>query len=169
MNYKRTLYIVEGKCEKQLIEALKEEPGIISPGEVKEINVVHQIIPRRIINMIRAGTRVVFVFDTDVEQTQILRENINHVKKYAALVKVITIPQVLNFEDEIVRSTDVRKAKELTKSSGVSGFKNDFCKLKVSECRNTLNRHHFDVNLLWNQNAPTAFSFVNQGSKYIKI
>ena len=81
MNYKRCQYIVEGECEEQLINALKVEPILINPGKIKVHNIIQEEIPRRDVNMIKEGTRVVFVFDTDVEKTDILLKNIAHVKK----------------------------------------------------------------------------------------
>ena len=66
MNYKRCQYIVEGECEEQLINALKVEPILINPGKIKVHNIIQEEIPRRDVNMIKEGTRVVFVFDTDV-------------------------------------------------------------------------------------------------------
>ncbi len=169
MSYKRCLYYVEGKCEEQLINALKREPRLLKPGKVNVFNIIQEEIPRREVNMIKAGTMVVFVFDTDVEKTDILQKNIGYVKKYAANIKIVLIAQVLNFEDEIERSTDVRKAQEITKSHSVSDFKSSFCKMKVEECRNALKRHHFDVSVLWTKTPPDIFSFVQQGGDYIKL
>lgn len=61
------------------------------------------------------------------------------------------------------------KAQELTKSKSVSGFKNDFCRLKVEECRNVLERHHIDVSVLWTKTPPEKFSFVEQNGESIKL
>ena len=169
MNYKRCMYFVEGPCEKQLIDALKAEPRLLFPGKVNVHNVIQEEIPRRVVNTIKAGTTVVFVFDTDVEKTDVLLKNITYVKKYAMQVKVVMLAQVRNFEDEIERSTDVKKAQELTKSSSVSGFKSDFCRLKVEECRRTLERHSIDVTVLWTKNPPDEFSFVEQNGDAIKL
>ena len=59
---------------------------------------------------------MVLVFDTDVEKTDILQKNIDYLKKYASQVKVVNLAQVMNFEDEIARAADARKAQGLTKS-----------------------------------------------------
>ena len=59
---------------------------------------------------------MVLLFDTDVEKTDILQKNIDYLKKYASQVKVVNLAQVMNFEDEIDRAADVRKAQGLTKS-----------------------------------------------------
>ena len=168
MNFKRCLYFVEGKCEEQLINALKAEPRRLTPGKVRVLNIIQTEIPRREVNMIQSGTTVVFVFDTDVERTDIFRKNINYVKKYASQVKIVYLGQVLSFEVEIARATDVKKAQEITKSSSVSGFKSDFCRMKVEECRNSLERHHIDVSVLWTKELPSVFSFVKQNGDLIK-
>ena len=112
---------------------------------------------------------MVLVFDTDVEKTDILQKNIDYLKKYASQVKVVNLAQVMNFEDEIARATDVKKAQDLTKSLSVSEFKTAFCKFKVEECRNSLNRHHLDVSQLWSKTPPDRFSFVKQGGDTIKL
>ena len=169
MNFKRCLYFVEGKCEEQLINALKKEPRLLIPGKVNVFNIIQEKIPRREVNMIRAGTMVVFVFDTDVPKTDALLENIANVKKYTMQIKVIQLAQVRNFEDEIARATDVKKAQELTRSQSVRDFKSDFCKMRVEDCRNTLERHHLDITALWTYNPPDSFSFVEQNGEKIKL
>lgn len=169
MNYKRCVYFVEGPCEKQLINALKAEPRLLTPGKVNVHNVVQDVISRRVVNTIKVGTTVVFVFDTDVEKTDVLLKNITYVKRYATRIKVVLLAQVLNFEDEIARATDVKKVQELTKSRNVSDFKSDFCRLKVEECRNALERHHLDVSVLWTKNPPGEFLFVEQNGVAIKL
>ena len=169
MNYKKCVYVVEGECENQLINALKIEPRLVIPGKVKVFNVIKNEIPRREVNMIQSGTIVVFVFDTDVKKTDILLKNITYVKKYVSQVKIVLLAQVLNFEDEIARATDVKEAKEITKSRSVRNFKTDFCKLKTEECRNALNRHNIDIEVLWSKIPPDCFSFIEQNGKIIKL
>lgn len=169
MNYRRCMYYVEGQCEEQLINALKTEPRRLTPGKVKVHNIILEEIPRREVNMINPGTTVVFVYDTDVEKTDVLKKNIEHVMKYATQTKIVHLAQVRVFEDEIARSTDVKKAQELTRSKSVSDFKTDFCRMKIQDCRNALERHHLDVFMLWNRKPPKAFGFVKQGGDTVKL
>ena len=169
MNYKKCVYFVEGPCEKTLIDALKSEPRLIMPGKVHVHNVIQEEIPRRLVIMIQAGSNVVFVFDTDVEKTDILKKNIGYVKRYASRITILNLVQVLNFEDEIVRATDVRRAQDLTKSSGVSEFKSAFCRMNHESCRNALTRHHFDIRQLWIKDPPSSFSFIEQCGDNIKL
>lgn len=168
MNYKKCIYFVEGSCERQLIEALKYELRRLVPGKVVVLNIITEEIPRRTVNMIQQGTVVAFVYDTDVEKTDILLKNIRRVKEYVGQVKILHLAQVLNFEDEIVRSTDVKKAQELTKSTGVNKFKADFCRMKVPDCRSALERHHIDVSKLWCKEPPEKFYFIKQGGQALK-
>ncbi len=169
MNYKKCIYFVEGACEKQLIDALKAEPRLLTPGKVLIHNTIQEEIPRREINTIMRGTTVVFVFDTDVEKTDILKKNIDRVGLYAEQVKMVYLAQVLNFEDEITRATDVKRARELTKSDSLSEFKSDFCRMKLTDCRNSLERHHFDIAKLWVTAPPESFGFIRQNGDAIKI
>ena len=169
MNYKKCVYYVEGSCEEQLVNALKLEPRKLIPGKVKVHNIVQDEIPRREVNMISAGTIVVFVFDTDVNKTDVLKKNLEHVKKYATQVKIVYLAQVLNFEEELVRTTDIKKIHDLTRSKSIKDFKSDFCKMKTIDCRHALDRHKIDISKLWSTNPPDYYSFITQNGSEIKI
>lgn len=167
MSNTKCIYYVEGPCEEKLINALKENPNKVIPGKVKTFNIIQNLIPRSQLLALQAGTLVVFVFDTDVQNTAILQKNVERIKRYCR-VKVIYLAQVMNLEDELVRCTDVRSASELTRSNGVRNFKSDFCKLKSKECRSMLERHHIAVDRLWVTNVPSTFSFIEKNSDRIK-
>lgn len=162
-------YFVEGICEVQLIRALRESPQRVIPGKIIVFNAVQNLIPKSRLLEIQPGSTVVFVFDTDIPVTEHLKRNIELVKKYCGRVKFVFLAQVLCFEDELVRSTDVRSVSELTKSKGISSFKADFCRLKTAECRRLLERHHLSVQILWTQNLPEEFRFLPQNSGLIKL
>ena len=165
----KCIYYVEGSCEKQLISALKEQPAKLAPGKIRIFNVIQDLIPRSQLLTIQSGTTVIFVFDTDVPETEVLKKNIEQIGRYCTKVKIVYLAQVLNFEDEIVRATDVSNAPELTQSNGIRNFKADFCRMASAPCRDLLERHHIDVTLLWTTPVPEAFSFVTQNSKSIKL
>ena len=167
-NYKKCIYFVEDACEKQLIDALKAKPRQLTPGKVLVHNIIQEEIPRREINMIMSGTTVVFAFDTDVEKTDVLKKNVDRVKRYAEQIKIVYLAQVLNFEDEIIRATDVKRVRDLTRSESVSEFKSDFCRMKPTDCRSSLERHHFDISKLWVTVPPAGFGFVQQNGDTIK-
>ena len=111
---------------------------------------------------------MVFVFDTDVVITTHLKKNIEFLKTKCSRIEVLTIPQVSNFEDEIISSTDVTKTQDLTKCKTVDNFKKAVNKMKATEFRNALQRHKFDIKLLWTRKPPKSFSFVSQDGDKIK-
>ena len=152
------VYFVEGDCEAKLINALKQKPELILPGKVIVLNLVQNYIPKSRLLAITPDTKVVFVFDTDKEETKYLRKNIEYIENFCKRSKLVYLPQVLNLEDELVRCTDVSEPKEITKSKSNSNFKGDFCKL--TDARSTLTRHQLDVQALWTQNPPEPFTFV---------
>ena len=143
----RVIYFVEGECEAKLINALKEVPAAIRPGKVKIINVIQNLISASQLVQIQAGTTVVLVFDTDVPKTDCLKENIIQLRKKCTRVEVVFLPQVRNFEEELVRCADVERVSELTHSRSSRDFKRDFC--AATNARNLLERHHLDSGMPW--------------------
>lgn len=163
------IYFVEGQCEKKLLDALRQSPALVVPGKVIVYNVIQRLIPESRLYSIKPGTRVTLVFDTDKSETKYLKRNIELLRQYDSSFEIIYLSQVRNFEDEIVRSTDVIKAEHLTQSKSKSEFKSDFCKLKDSDCRQTLVRHHFDIQKIWVTGVPEDFSFFELNSSLIKM
>lgn len=165
----KCIYYVEGPCEQQLIAALKESPSKLIPGKVRVYNVVQNLIPKSQMLSIQSGTTVVLAFDTDVEQTANLKKNLELLNRYCGKLHIVFLPQVLNLEDELVRSTDVKSVIELTKSKGIRNFKTDFCKLKTKECRTMLERHGLKMEQIWSTKVPEVFSFTESNSDQIKL
>ena len=165
----KCIYYVEGLCEQQLIAALRETPEKLVPGKVKVFNVVQSLIPKSQMLSIQAGTTVVLVFDTDVSQTSNLQKNLELLDRYCGKVKIVFLPQVLNFEVELVRCTNVKAVTELTKSGSVKNFKTDFCKMKTGSCRSMLERHKLDYERLWMTKVPEAYAFVESNGSKVKI
>ena len=138
---KNCVYYCEGEDDLKLVDALKVSPG----------------------------SNVVLVFDTDVvSNLDMIKKNIDNIKKYCQGVNIIYLLQVKNLEDELTRCTDVKSVLELTKSKSLSNFKADFKKLKDVECRYTLERHKIDVNRLWTTPAPKEFDFATRNSNQVK-
>jgi len=169
MNNGKCIYFVEGSCEQQLIRAFREKPEKIIPGKIKVFNVIQKLLPKSQLLSIQPGTKVAFVFDTDIEVTAHLQRNMELIRKYCGGVRIVFLPQVLNLEDELVRCTDVKKAWELTKSSGTNKFKTDFCRMKPAECRRLLERHGMEIEKLWQTKAPAAFAFIEENAKLIRV
>lgn len=165
----KCIYYVEGPCEQRLIEALKEKPAKLIPGKIKVFNVVQNLIPKSQILSIQVGTIVVFAFDTDVSQTDTLKKNIELLNRYCRKLRIVYLPQVRNFEDELIRCTDVKNVLELTRSNSIRNFKTDFCKLKVKDCRAMLGRHKLDLERIWNTKVPAEFDFIENNGDQIKV
>lgn len=163
----KCMYFCEGPCEEKLINALKQSPNKIIQGKVKIFNIVQNLIPKSQLISIQPGSYVVFVFDTDVLQTDILKQNIERLNKFCH-VTIVNLAQVRNLEDELTRCTDVKSAPELTKSKGINNFKAAFCKMKDSECRLMLERHKIDTSKLWTTSVSSDYSFIEQNSEKIK-
>ena len=167
---KACVYYCEGEDDQKLIDALKVAPGKILPGKSKKLNVVQSLIPKSILIGIKQDTNVVLVFDTDVTTNlDVVKKNIENIKKYCRGVKIIYLLQVKNLEDELVRCTDVKNVTELTRSKSLSNFKADFRKMKDEQCRNTLERHKIEVDRLWTTTAPVEFDFTEKNSELIKV
>lgn len=165
----RVIYFVEGECEETLIHALKMQPSLVCPGKVRKHNVIQDLIPKSILLSIKPRTQVVFVFDTDVERTDILKKNMDRIHQYCSQIVIVHLMQVLNFEDEMVRSTDVKKAQDLTKSKSISNFKHDFGRMNPKECRQNLKRHRFDIHKIWVTKPRKNFSDFEQNGNLIKV
>ena len=163
------VYYCEGEDDQKLIDALKSSPSKIQPGKSKKLNVVQNLIPKSILLGIKPDTNVVLIFDTDVTTNlDVVKKNIENIKKYCRGVKIINLLQVKNLEDELVRCTDVKSVLELTKNKSLSNFKADFRKMKNEQCRNMLDRHKINVDRLWTTKASGEFEFVERNSSAIK-
>lgn len=77
---RRCVYYVEGECERQLINSLKEQPGMVVPGKVKVYNVIQKLIPKSQLLTIQKDSIVVFLIDTDVDETKYLSQNIDRIR-----------------------------------------------------------------------------------------
>ena len=140
-------YYVEGEDEEKLINVLKTDLKAIRPGKVQKLNVVaHEITNARLMTL-RPGTMVVLVFDTDAGSINILNKNLTILKKCPAVSEIATVPQVLNLEQELVRSCCIKKAAELTGSKSGKDFKSDF--IQTKNLTGKLLEHHFDIRQFW--------------------
>ena len=159
-------YFVEGLCEKQLIDSIKNTDLLI-PGKVKVFNVVQADLKPSHLLSIRDGY-IVFVFDTDVSNTTYLWSNIKRVKENCpSKVKLLFLAQAKNFEEEIVRATEDKKTSDLTSSKSNKDFKRDFILLK--DLPSVLRKHCFDINKMWRQPVPAPFcqNISNNGAQFV--
>ena len=108
------------------------------------------------------------MFDTDVSNTTYLWSNIKRVKEICpSKVKLLFLVQVKNFEEEIVRATDVKKTSDLTSNKSNKDFKRDFILLK--DLPSVLRKHCFDINKMWRQPVPSPFcqNISNNGAQFV--
>lgn len=165
---KNCIYFVEGFCEKQLVEALKLPPAKLIPGKVVVFNPIQKRLPMSQLLTIRPNSIVVFVYDTDVQEVDILRDNILLIRKYCERVRLVHLMQVPNIEGELVRCTDVKSVLLLTKSRANNDFKSDFCRPTPQVSRYLLDRHHLDANRLWCTPAPAPFDTIERNRAAVR-
>lgn len=148
MKSKFVQYYVEGEDEKKLIEVLKAME-MIRPGKVQTLNVIEREIANARLMSIQPGTMVVLVFDTDTGYTHILAKNLKKLEKCVAVSETVTIPQVPDLEQELVRSCDIKRVTELLGSRSRKDFKGDL--IRVTNLAAKLREHHFNIQEFWNK------------------
>lgn len=157
-------YYVEGEDEEKLIHVLKAELQVIRPGKVQKLNVVERELTNARLMTLRPGTMVVLVFDTDTGYIDILRKNLEKLKKCSSVSEVVAIPQNKNLEQELVHSCDIKKVTELLDSKSRKDFKTDF--IRTKNLADKLKEHRFDIRQLWcGQPSPPYQNIVNQADK----
>lgn len=159
-------YFVEGDDEKKLINTLKNQLGVIKAGKVQKLNVIENKITDNILRTLKEGTIIVLVFDTDTRKTDILNYNITKLNACKFISKVVTIPQVDNLEDELIRSCNIRKITELLNSRSAKDYKSDL--IRVSNLDRKLKEHEFNINLFWSKQPDAPYQNIINESEIIK-
>lgn len=167
MKSKFVQYYVEGEDEEKLINVLKTDLSAIRPGKVQKLNVVTNEIPNARLIPLHSGTMVVLVFDTDAGNINILNRNLEKLKKCPYVSEIVTIPQVLNLEQELVRSCNIKRAAELLGSKSTKDFKSDF--IRVSNLADKLREHQFDIRRLWCGKPPSPYQSIENLSEKVKL
>lgn len=140
-------YFVEGECEEKFINAYKNgESAFLKPGKVEVLNPVNKYISESRARAIKQNTTVVLVYDIDKGNIDVLSANIEMLKNHS-LVKIIHIQSVMNFEDEIVKSTNLKKIDDMFSTTGLDNFKDAFIKHK--DIVSKLKSIKFDNSLFW--------------------
>ena len=76
-------YFVEGECEEKLINELKSiNNRSLVAGKVDVLNVINEEIADARLLALNRNTNIIFVYDIDVEKTEILEKNIRKLKYY---------------------------------------------------------------------------------------
>lgn len=160
-------YFVEGESEQILINALKTDLGLIVPGKVDILNVIQKKINKNWLRTMKPNTIVILVYDTDVEDVELLKKNIETLKKCAAVKDVWCIPQVKNLEDELARACNIRNVMDLTGTRTLHDHKRAF--VNSSNQSQMLERNEFDIRKLWSKVPDNAFAQFGNDSGKIKI
>ena len=170
MNLKnaRFQYYVEGECEKKLIRTLSEH-NLIIPGKTDVLNPIQRQLKSTHLRTLSPKTTVVLVFDTDIKVSDTLLKNISFLKAHRNILRIITIPQVRNLEEELLRCTDISHIRDLVNCKHDSDFKSAF--IEDKQLFDKLQAHHFDIGKLWSSIPEEPFrknNISNQGN-LIKI
>ena len=160
-------YLVEGETEKKLINELKKEGNMILSGTVNHFNIVEHRLSNAMLSSISSNTVMILVFDTDKKKTDILRDNISKLKRSRNVKEIWCVMQVENLEDELIRSTDIKKIRELIGCRSDKDFKREF--LKEKRLITKLKEHDFNIEKMWVATPSKEYNdFTNDGKK-IKV
>lgn len=141
-------YFVEGECERKLINAIKNK--YIQSGKIKIANISQKIIHPAILRTLEKNAICVMIVDTDVLYNnkkcfQKILENKKNLEKNG--VNYIFIYQDKNLEDEIVKSTSLKKISEMFGVKSIGEHKTIFIENK--NLLQKLESIEFDVNKIW--------------------
>ena len=163
---KKYHYFVEGKCEKKLINVLKEQKNLIIPGKIEVFNVIQEHLSELKLRTLSPDTIIIFVFDTDIIKTDILKENIKTVSKGKRFKEVWCVMQVSNLEEEIVRATCLKDVKDLFCSENLDAFKEQF--IKEKNLYKKLCDKDFKISKMWISNPKKGFDGIQNDGHKIK-
>lgn len=167
MKNNRYYYLVEGSCEKKIVSIFKEQNNLIVSGKVLEYNVIQNKISDMYLRTLSENTTVILVFDTDTENVDILKENLDILMRNDHVKNVWCVTQVRNLEDELIRSTDVSQVKFLVGSKSNKDFKHDL--IIEKRLYEKLRFHHFDFSKLWDTKPTGIFAFIDNDGRRIKL
>lgn len=160
-------YYCEGENEERLLKVLKTELGVIVPGKIEKYNAVDRRFTEARLRLLRPRTTVVLVFDTDTENTDILKENIRRLERHNHVEHVILVPQVTNLQEELKIACGLKDIKELLGTKGEEEFKKEFN--RVSNLKDKLMKKGFDIMKLWSQKPTGVFREFRNDSEQIKL
>lgn len=161
-------YYVEGENEKCLLEQLKNIWLI--PGKVEVLNVLQKEIRNTRIRTFSSNTTVVLIFDIDVNEysrVEKLNENIKTLLKSNHVREIILIPQIRNFEEELLYCTDLKRIENFIPGKSISEFKKGFNKLGV-QIISRLKQYNFNIDLFWSRKIPEDSIFFEIDKSLIK-
>lgn len=151
-----TIFLVEGKCEKEFINDLKKMKNI--PAKIKLYNPLKSFY--KILRSYHQDDTLYFVFDTDILNSttiKIFERNLSILKGFK---NKFLIMQIENFEDELVYSCSKLNKKldlfQLFDTNSENEFKENF--INQSNRLEKLDSKGFDISKLWCQETPSILS-----------
>lgn len=164
------IYFVEGECEKAFLKSfIFSADKHFRLGRVEVFNFINERLSKQKARSINERMSVAIVFDTDVDKTDLLDENIKVLKTVSQLNDdhIVLIPSIKTFEDEIVYScVKLKTIHELFKTKSVSEFKKKF--INHSDLISKLDEVGFNLELMWSREAKPPFNKYTNSSKKIK-
>ena len=140
--------------QKNMVDLLKEQRMIVA-GKSEVFNPVQDLFNLMHVRMLPPNSIIIFVFDTDKPETDTLIRNLKFLRSRPSVHDVICIPQVRNFEDEIIRSTDIHHLRDFFHCDRDSEFKQRF--LEERRLISKLSTHQFDPGKFWSSSPDRAF------------
>ena len=153
MKIKRA-YLVEGKCEELLIKYLISKDKIL-PGKVYLNNITNTKITIRYLIQFNDFDEIIFVYDTDINNTNIIDENIERIKEFHNRIKFYHLQSVYTIEDEIVRASSINNIHKLFNTKTIKDYKKEFC--QCSNLNDKLNKIAIIPELLWTNKPNNSF------------
>ena len=169
--YKHFLYLVEGECERKMVSILKSDMQSIRGGKVEICNVFYRPLSRAFLRTIESDCCVVLIFDTDLADPNydLFNRYLQLLSNSSQVREVVLIPQVHNFEEELVFSTDIKRIHDLLPSKGAQQFKNDFCSKRNDQLVKKLNEHQFSLDKMWSHQAEDKYVQLENSAYKIKL
>ena len=153
------IYFVEGPCEKTFIKSFMFIDGShFKHGKIEVFNFVNERLSKAKARTINKDMTVALVFDTDVENVDLLEENVKILKEVSQLSDdhIVFIPSICNFEDELVYScSKLKNINDLLNTRSVAEFKKKF--INHDSIVSKLNDEGFDFDLIWSRNPKSPF------------
>ena len=155
-------FFVEGECEKVFLKSFmhaEDTEYYICPGKIEVLNVIYDKISPAKVRTLKKGTKVVFVFDTDVKKADILENNIVTIVRYSSIdySDIFLVSSCKTLEDEIVyASKDISDINKLLGTTSKEDFKKKLIKHKdiVSRLKNV----GFQIEKMWSREPDEPFS-----------
>lgn len=157
-------YFVEGDTEKAFIEQIRNK--YVLSGKIDVLNILQNEIKNSRLISIKPNTTIILIFDTDVQKKELLNrlaQNIKILKASKHIREIVIIPQVLNFEDELVYATNIKSIEKFIPNCTKKEFKSKFIKLGSSMVA-MLEKQDFDADKLWSRsvNNGNIFYIINK-------